>query len=284
MMTGTLITDRNREFFLHAVEKQIIDEGDIFIGVIDEDSNTACGVLVAKEQEGLSLDITYLYVAKEWRNKGAGTKLIDTLRNVADSLEAERIVCTNARGIYEDEVSSLLESCGFAKDTDQTYPIYRVKPADIEIKGTGKASKAGRLISLKDISDDEWAALPKEWSKASGDEMTLDALMTDKKTYNGEKSCLSFGHDGKLNGVFLLAGDEGDYSLEAFGAAGKEAPAVSGQIFQNFEKLSDENTSGKNYLNVCPSRNKEEEFLMHVTEGAVVQTGEVAYYTLELTV
>ena len=235
MMTGTLITDKNREFFLQAVDPQIIDEGDIFIGAIDDDTNTACGVLVAKEQADLTLEITYIYVAEEWRNKGAGTALIDTLREVADSLEAERIACTNVRGNDEDEVADLLEDCDFVKDTEQTFPIYRVNLADIELKDSVKSGKAGMLVSLKDITDKEWTDLSKEWAEQSGDEMCLDALKFPKENYNGEKSVISLGKKGKVNGIFLLSGKEGDYSLEAFGALGDDVPLVTVSILQNLQ-------------------------------------------------
>ena len=227
MMIGTLITDENRDFFLQVVDSAILDDGDIFIGAIDDEESTACGVLVAKARKENTLDILFIYVEPSWRSKGAGTTLLNTLRDVAASIDADRIVCTSTRGNNEDDVASLLETNGFFKDIDQTYPIYRISLGDLEIKETTRNDKAGVFVSLNDIDEENWKTLWEEWQEESGEDMCREALMADKNFYDPDMSVLTFDKKGTLNGVFLVSEQDGEYFLEAFGATGSNAPSIS---------------------------------------------------------
>ena len=284
MMIGTLITDENRDFFLQVVDSAILDDGDIFIGAIDDEERTACGVLVAKARKENTLDILFIYVEPSWRSKGAGTTLLNTLRDVAASIDADRIVCTSTRGNNEDDVESLLETNGFFKDIDQTYPIYRISLGDLEIKETTRNDKAGVFVSLNDIDEENWKTLWEEWQEESGEDMCREALMADKNLYDPDMSVLTFDKKGTLNGVFLVSEQDGEYFLEAFGATGSNAPSISYAILQHLQKKSDTGTFEDTFLNICPVRKNGKELLAHITGGAMIQVGEIAYYTLELTV
>ena len=94
-MKGTLVIDDNLEFFLPILdkEKDQIDKEDLIIGVIDEESGTACGVLRAVVQEKGELYIRYIYVHEDFRNKGAGKELVSFLIDVAEVADADQIRC-----------------------------------------------------------------------------------------------------------------------------------------------------------------------------------------------
>ena len=47
-MTGTLINEQNSDLFLSGIPDEALLTSDIFFGVIDDDTATACGVLAAE--------------------------------------------------------------------------------------------------------------------------------------------------------------------------------------------------------------------------------------------
>ena len=72
-MQTTLITEENVGMFIEAIPEDVISASNLFFGVIDEKSDTACGVLSAIVDEENNILITYIYVHEQYRHQGAGT-------------------------------------------------------------------------------------------------------------------------------------------------------------------------------------------------------------------
>ena len=281
MMRGTLITGENESVFLEAVDAELRKECDFFIGVYDEDTDTACGILAAEAVGGHTLAIRYIYVDEKWRRQGAGTELIDTLMDIASHIEAEAIVCSFTRGNISDGIAELLASCGFGKTPELSAPIYRIDLSDLEFK---KTKKAGPLVSIKNIGDEEWKSLSDEWKKAGGDEAGYEALKDEKDRYDEERSYLAMDENGAPVGLCLVTSQNGEYMLETVGAIKENATDVISSFLQY---LSDKARMGKMNdasLILCPPKENGKELIEEITGGAMVQVGACEYYSLELTV
>ncbi len=281
MMRGTLITKDNKALFMKTVDAEVREDCDVFIGVYDEDTDTACGVLAAEAAGGHTLSIRHIFVDPDWRGKGAGTELIETLRDVALNLKAGAIICTYNRGNGSEGISELLESQGFVCDPDLTYPIFMINLTDLE---TEKSKKPLTFISLKEIDNKTWKDLSDEWEKVDGDEDGLDALMEDRERYDPDRSCLAFDKNDILVGMFLVVCHGGEYMLEAFYALGDDAPGVE-EALLGF--VSDMAAGGKlkdTFLTVCPITPGDRELFSRITGGAMIQVGGGMHYSLELIV
>ena len=66
-MTGTLINETNSEYFLPAVPTEILLSTDIFVGVTDDETDTACGVLAAAAIGDHVIAIRFMWVPEEYR-------------------------------------------------------------------------------------------------------------------------------------------------------------------------------------------------------------------------
>ena len=157
-MIGTIINEQNSNMFLSAIPEDILPDSDVRIGVIDEESDTACGVLTAEAIGGHILAIRYIFVDEKMRLRGAGRELVNTLIEVAEAIDAEGIVCVHSVGNESDGVVELLASCGFARNEEATEPILGVYLN--EVSSFSKASKtlkaAGVTIqTLSEASDEK---------------------------------------------------------------------------------------------------------------------------------
>ena len=99
MMTGTLITEDNADFFMPAVGTNALVNSDVFIGVVDEETDTACGVLSAEAVGDRTLAIRWIYVDESRRKKGAGRELINTLRKWLQRLR-QSLLCAPEASLW----------------------------------------------------------------------------------------------------------------------------------------------------------------------------------------
>ncbi len=281
MMRGTLITAEGESVFMETVDAEVRKECDFFIGVYDENTDTACGVMAVEAVGGHTLAIRYIYVDEKWRRRGAGTELIDMLRDIAPHIEAEAIVCSFTRGNISDGIAELLASCGFAETPEMSSSIYRIDLSDLEIK---KSKKVSELVRIKSIGAEEWKSFPEEWKNAGGDEAGYEALAEEKDRYDAERSYLALNEKGSPVGFGLVVCHNGENMLEIADALEEHKPYVLNSFLQH---MSDKTKMGKmkdSSLIVCPSKGYEEELVEEITGGAKVQVGACVYYSLELAV
>ena len=99
MMVGTLITEENADSFVPAVGNYALINSDVFIGVADDETDTACGVLAAEAVGDHTLAIRWILVEESMRRKGAGTELVSFLQGICREIEANAIVYS---GIFNE--------------------------------------------------------------------------------------------------------------------------------------------------------------------------------------
>ncbi len=164
-MTGTLVNSENMYSFLPALGKKRIEDSDLIVGVIDEKTDTACGVLWAEATDEDSLDIRFIYVEEEYRDRGAGKELLDFLIEIAAKIGIESITCSYINSEDRYYLYQLLDKAGFVDVSDEV-GVYALKFSqfyidtrmlrhpDIKIMAVNELEeKKKRAITKIDISD-----------------------------------------------------------------------------------------------------------------------------------
>ncbi|MCR5626781.1 MAG: GNAT family N-acetyltransferase [Lachnospiraceae bacterium] len=116
-MFGVLIGEENEDMFLGIIPADIKESVDVAIGAVDEETDTACGVLSAEALENGELMINFIYVEEEWRNKGAAKAMIRLLQEIAAGTDRTGITC--GHWIPKDDgdpLNMVLNACGFYDD------------------------------------------------------------------------------------------------------------------------------------------------------------------------
>ena len=237
------LTRENERMFLETIPRDVLKYNDLFLGAIDEDTDTACGVLAALIDEEASLVITYIYVAEGYRMKGAGSELIKALKEYAAAGQAEMISCVHAREPLGDGVYELLDSCGFVTFEEATTKVYSISLSDIDIPQKEAVSD---IVPLKDISHTQWNLYEKKMKELDADDEEGYYLPLAPRDYDM----------GKVKGALLADTDKNGINLDHLRVFGEEAypvmldliitaaEAVREKIFEDvqilFSPLSDE--------------------------------------------
>ncbi|MCR5402994.1 MAG: GNAT family N-acetyltransferase [Butyrivibrio sp.] len=191
-MTGTLVTMDNLEFFLPILDiaKEQIDPADIIIGVIDDESGTACGVLRAVAQKDNILAVRYIYVDTAFRQQGAGKELIRFLQDISTELSVKSIRCFYVRNEENRYLYNILDSAGFV-DESKELDVYTARVGDFDIDGLSYETKGIKVFCLSDIPVERRTFLP-DTQNGSFDE-ELSVVAADE---NGNKGMILFGPFG----------------------------------------------------------------------------------------
>lgn len=193
-MKGTLVTLDNLEFFLPILDKtkKQIDSADIIIGVIDDDTGTACGVLRAVAQSDNNLAIRYIYVDEAFRQRGAGGELIRFLAYISAELSVKNIRCFYVRNSENRYLYNILDNSGFADESDEL-DVYTARFGDFDPDELRADTRGIKAFCLEDVPLERRSFLPK----------------SDNVSYDEELSVIAFDAGG--NKGMLLMGPFDEY-------------------------------------------------------------------------
>ncbi len=204
-MTGVMVTAENASSFLRAVSTEALLDSDLFIGAVDEETDTACGVLAAGALPGHVLAIRYIYVEETSRNKGAGRALLDLLRDIASEIGVSAIICAVENEM--EDVVRLLESYGFIMDMSAEISRYSAKLSDLKAK---RSDFNGRVTPLRYL----------EKEKRNEIFATFGGLnLTEPEMYDGDISCAAYDEEDRAIGALFAKRGVNELSIELAGAA-----------------------------------------------------------------
>ena len=286
-MTGTLINETNSDMFLPAVPDQALVTSDIFVGVTDDETDTACGVLAAEAIGEHTLAIRFMWVAEEYRGRGAGTELVLTFMEAAETIGAASVVCTHSRGNISDGVEETLVRCGFVKDEDQTSPIYAVSLSELRTAGkTGKDTAGNasgiKVRSLADIDDKQWQVAGLKWKEQDAPSAGLKALTRRRDSYDQKLSFITTDKNADITGMLLGESIDGNYELHALSAMGDQAPHILLALIENAIDAVRSAMGEDARVVISPVASRSMELLEQLTGGAYYTVGETDMYTYEI--
>lgn len=285
-MRGTLINESNSAQFLPAVPTEELTGSDLFIGVVDEETDTACGVLAAAAIGDHTLAIRYMWVDENYRGRGAGTELVLTLMEAAGSMDAASIVCAHSRGNVSDGVSETLDKCGFVRDEEQTSPIYAVSLSELNLGRKGKKSDAGQGMKIKikplsGIDDKQWQVGGLNWKSNDGPVSGLRAFSFRRDSYDLKLSFAALDKSEDITGLLLgtCNKDRSEYEFRVLSAMGKQAPRILRELIDHAAAAARREMGEDARIIVSPVAQYSMNLLEQITDGAYIKVGETALYT-----
>ena len=173
-MRAVFINGGNKDSFVHSLNEDLIKTSDLLIGAVDEETDTACGILALKVTEDRFISIRHIYVHEEFRNKGAGRAMIQLLLEFADGSEANGIICSLCYSHESRGIAEFLMKEGFIADRSDDDLVYGISLGDL----SGLAGDAGewKIISLKKHSEDDSLFLLQRWQELNGSGKGLKGL------------------------------------------------------------------------------------------------------------
>ncbi len=190
-MLATLITDDNKDVFLKDFQDKIIEKCGLVIGVKEEESDTACGVLACEIFQEKNIIMRHIYVDKKYRGRGAGRAMISFLLDYAKNAGImsifARVILLNEEGDVK-AVRVLLNNCGF--DEMSLGRIFSMRLSDIKQE---KRKKGPLILPLGTVGEKEWEKL-----------INLDAYTENREEYSSDYSILSFDRKKDCDGAVLV--------------------------------------------------------------------------------
>lgn len=276
MMVGTLITEENADSFMPAVGNYALINSDVFIGVADDETDTACGVLAAEAVGDHTLAIRWILVEESMRRKGAGTELVSFLQGICREIEANAIVYSGIESAEKDDIKGLLLSCGFIEDEDSPVPVYSYKVSDMQMIES-KLLK-DQILSFEDLSVKDVTDMEEAWKDAGEFDAKLSEILRNREFYDKQYSFAAYDEKGTPLGILVCSVDGETIFVEDIYAGGKQPDRTGYALIKSLvEKAAG---SKKDPVISVSYDNREMLFILdQVTGGKGEQTGEATLLT-----
>ena len=279
-MKSTLITEDNAHLFIEGVPKDVQGSADLLLGAIDEETDTACGVLAAAVDDDNSVQITFIYVAEKFRRKGAGTELIKTLQEIAADNRSSEISCVHTKTAISDGVYELLEKCGFVLFDLATVKTYEVRAGDVYIPGPGLSYQ---ILPVSDLTKAQWRDLSEKVSKLEKQDETGWVLpLRDIEGYDKKHSFVSFSEDGKMTGALLVSASAGVLSIDGLYSFGRNEEKLKEDLVAAAKEAVEEDLSEDTVVLMCPYTDEQLKEMDRICGGKEIKREETVVQILSL--
>ncbi len=218
-MEATFVTEKNQELFEPALPEGLKDRAGLIIGAID-DEETACGVAAFEETDmpdgsGKVINLLYIYVDPEYREMGAGMRMVSLAIQYARNYSFGAIQAQIPRTPEYLPVFRLLEDAGFTQDEEEDQVLWRVPLKYFEEPFFKKEVEAKeKIFFLEDLDSKRWESVIRMAQEKLG---KTGARMFDIRTraaYSEELSCVAFDKGDPVGGVLVEKAPDGDIVIE----------------------------------------------------------------------
>lgn len=287
-MIATIIDESNINAFIPGFEGEIGDD-DLFIGVYDEESDTAVGAMAVSRVSDTEAEIRDVFVSEDYRDQGAGSEMIAYLQDFAYDAGIEALLCIHEREYDGDPVSRFLERNGFAENEDVTTGVYSTTVGELmELDFTKVAIRVNELAdslgvrvrSLDKVDDDFWKTMEEQWGEVP--ELSDDALFFTgiKDRLVPEYSFAAIDPEGVV-GVLAVSREDEDYRLEGLRVRGEHANDMSYLLMKKAIGTAKDSIDADSRVLVSPMTKESMELMEYVTEGNYVMERENVLYVWE---
>lgn len=266
-MVATYKTKDNADSFIKVLPQDVIEACSIIIGAVDEDTDTACGVLAASAENEDTIAIRFIYVHEDYRRRGAGRIMLRALQDTALSLEAGSIVCSFFDADEEmGGVKGLLDATGFWKEDEELHLL----GGDVSSFIPPSVKKAYSYKSLSGLSREEWNTFYLENEKR-------DNAPSPRKLY--QPDCSVFAYDnGVLRGALLARPMKDGILLDDTRTGYKSENDLWYSLLDESIKRA-KKISPKANVYVLPQKKIMERMLREVFQGGLKENGAVVMWT-----
>lgn len=220
MFFGVFIDDDNKDMFLEGIDPSVLDSADLWIGLVKEETDTACGVLGAEsvfdKRDKLALSIRYVKAAEDYNERDVVTELLRFICDIAADIKCSTVsFAKEVPEDGEDTTVQLLSEIGFFAE-EKRYPRFGFKVSDITVLDT--ESDTGSVL-LNRLSDEQWKDFVKETEDYS-------FAVTDPSDYDGTLSVFLTDERKKVQGGLLVSDSEDRLFVDGIAAYGSDEEAL----------------------------------------------------------
>lgn len=260
-MQGTLVNESNLSFFLPVLDIKPT-ENDLVVGVIDEESGTACGALRAEAAPDNRLVLSYIYVDRNYRNKGAGRELVRFFLETAYDLGTKSIGCCYIGGSENSYLRRVLEKAGFVDESGELN-VHIANIENFDLSSLGPEIKNVTVIPLRSLPEDRRGFLP----------------VKEKEYYNENVSIIAVDNaSGK--GMILLHPIDKMLSLEILEASGAQKIQILYALIRKAVFNAKESNAYDEWLLADVSSVRAKAILAKLTAYSSVKFTECYYFNL----
>lgn len=218
---ATLVDEENRGVFVTPLSEKTKEECDLFVGLYEVQSDTACGVMaiaaVPEDEDGkVALSVREMIIDDAYKSPEAEETFIRFLQDMAQQGECSAVYLSEY--IPEEnakERAEFMENLGFFVD-DKKLPLYEFNISDIR---KGKPVSEMGCVNLSDLSDAQWEYFATE-ATAYG------LYIMDKDYYDAKTSVFLVDDNGVIQAGLLTAIRDGALFIEGIAAYGSDEEAL----------------------------------------------------------
>lgn len=263
--------------FLPEADPRILASIDVWIGAVERETDTACGVLgvkIAKEEEG-ALEIGILMVPEEYRGRGVKEALLKELLTLAEVLHAAAVFDTELiREDEENDAPALLKELGFFEE-EKKLSLYEFLLSDLR---SVKEQTGLGCVRLSQLSGEQWSEFRKEAEN-------LPFLGDDPSDYDDTYSIFLMDDEKRLQGGLLLRIREETLFVEGIAAYGRDEEALLNDlVFWGLDGVKKRLSPDTRFNLFLPSGRTYLTLLSDLTGKKAVKKGSLVNFTYEVPV
>lgn len=231
MFIPTLLDEKNGSAFLPALTSQAARDANLLIGVVETETDTACGVLAAELRADGERDdfvILQLSVSEEFREKGAESALLRYLEDIASDIGCSSVYASE---LIMDGEESENEQCylgtGFYAE-ERSLPLKSFTLSDISVRNRKSDCVS---IPLKSLSDEDWEEFQNKIR-------TTSFYVGERSEYDTGLSNFLLQKDGQICGGLLVQNEGQELFIDVMVAFGRDEEALFNDLFLELYKKS----------------------------------------------
>jgi hypothetical protein len=276
---ATLVDDKNRDAFVGPLSEESRRTCDVIIGLYEEESDTACGVLAAISvpdggKDTVALLVMDMIIEDSFMCPEAESTLLTYLQEIAGLYECGAIFMSQYIPEEDKEREDFYEDLGFFEE-DNNLTLYEIDIGDITPR---KNNSDMACLSLPDLSDKQWKDFVLEASAYSFE-------MLDKDYYDPKTSIFLMDDDGNIQAGMLTSIRDGELFIEGMAPFGGDEEALIDElVFWGNETIKKYYTGDKSVFIFMVSNKTYNRILKEVTNENARKKGSLVSFTYELPV
>ena len=231
MFILTLLDEKNESAFLPALTAQAARNANLIIGVIETETDTACGVLAAElraDGERDSFVILQLTVAEEFRGKGAESAMLRYLEDITSDIGCSSVYASELiMDGEESENEQYYLGTGFYAE-ERSLPLKGFTLSDIIVRSRKSDCVSIPLINLSD----------EDWEEFRDKIQTISFNVGERSEYDTSLSTILFQKDRQICGGILVQNEGQELFIDVIAVFGRDEEALINDLFFDLYKKS----------------------------------------------
>lgn len=235
-MEITVVRKENQDAFENLMPRIFWEKEYFVLGAIEE--NTACGV-IAVHQEDTFFSIQYIYVEEEFRRRGIGTALLESVHVIAKQCGMDATYCQYAENADTELLMKCFKKNLFSRDENDS-PIYKVLFKDLSVKLLDREPRVseGDLLPLSEVASGVWKGFKYKLEQLATHEDNIPEI--EKKAVYDQEVSFMLEHKGEAEGCILIKRQEDNYVLACLCVLGHVNPLNMMGLFQaSYQAMKD---------------------------------------------